>query len=103
MCSHMEKKGGKILDIFICPHRPEDNCLCRKPLPGLIESARRKYSFDPEQTWFIGDSKRDIEAAQAAGCIPGLVLTGRGKEYVSTFEATINIFHDLNDFSKQLS
>lgn len=69
--------GGKILDVLYCPHRPEDGCDCRKPRPGLFVEAARRYGFDPAGTWFVGDSRRDVEAAAAAGCRSALVLTGQ--------------------------
>ena len=38
--------GGLIKDIFYCPHTPEDECSCRKPKPGLIDQAQKKYNID---------------------------------------------------------
>ncbi len=68
--------GGEILDFFYCPHLAEDECACRKPNPGLIVQAQRKYEFDPAETYVVGDSYTDLEAALRAGCPPILVLTG---------------------------
>ena len=59
--------GGKPLEVFFCPHLDGDNCLCRKPKPGLLVQAMAQFSAAPSHTLFVGDSKRDIEAAQAAG------------------------------------
>lgn len=66
-------------DIFICPHHPDSGypgeiaaykvpCSCRKPKPGLLLQAAEKYHIDLVQSWMIGDSERDIQAGQAAGC-----------------------------------
>jgi D-glycero-D-manno-heptose 1,7-bisphosphate phosphatase len=60
--------GGRIFDIFYCPHRPDEECFCRKPKPGLILQAQAKYGLDLRQTIMIGDSGRDIRCARAAGC-----------------------------------
>ncbi|MBF0413356.1 MAG: D-glycero-beta-D-manno-heptose 1,7-bisphosphate 7-phosphatase [Desulfamplus sp.] len=73
--------GGAIKDIFFCPHTPEDGCSCRKPLPGLLFQAIQKYGIDPVCSCMIGDSIKDIECAQNAGCgYSVLVRTGNGKK-----------------------
>ena len=64
----VRSNGGEIKDIFYCPHMPEDGCDCRKPEPGLILDARRKYSIDLADAVMIGDSHRDIECGINAGC-----------------------------------
>jgi D-glycero-D-manno-heptose 1,7-bisphosphate phosphatase len=69
--------GGQILDIFYCPHRPDENCRCRKPRTGLIEAARARYAVDMTSAVMVGDSARDIRCGQAAGCrATALVRTG---------------------------
>ena len=72
--------GGRLDDVYICPHRPEELCNCRKPRPGLLYQAAQKHQLDLEASFFIGDALSDIEAALAAGCQPILVLTGRGSQ-----------------------
>ena len=73
--------GGKITDIFFCPHMPNDGCECRKPAPGLIFQAQRKYNIDLSKTVMIGDSAKDIECALNAGCGKAvLVKTGKDNE-----------------------
>jgi D-glycero-D-manno-heptose 1,7-bisphosphate phosphatase len=77
----IESKGGKIDDIFICPHLPSDECACRKPLPGLIYQAQSKYDIDLAASVMIGDSGRDIQCGFNAGCGQTiLVRTGNGKD-----------------------
>ncbi|MCK5417302.1 MAG: D-glycero-beta-D-manno-heptose 1,7-bisphosphate 7-phosphatase [Desulfobacterales bacterium] len=77
----IESKGGKINDIFICPHLPSDGCDCRKPSPGLIYQAQRKYDIDLAASVMIGDSVRDIQCALNAGCGHSiLVRTGNGND-----------------------
>ena len=66
MLTQFQQKQIKILDIYHCPHGPKSNCLCRKPMPGLIFEAKRKYNIDMDKSWMIGDSERDIEAANNA-------------------------------------
>jgi D-glycero-D-manno-heptose 1,7-bisphosphate phosphatase len=73
--------GGRILDVFFCPHAPEDGCDCRKPMPGLIFQAQARYDIDLSRSVFVGDSVKDIEAARNAGCGRAvLVATGNGKQ-----------------------
>ncbi|PID73953.1 MAG: D-glycero-beta-D-manno-heptose-1,7-bisphosphate 7-phosphatase [Desulfobacterales bacterium] len=71
--------GGRILDIFYCPHTPEQGCGCRKPAPGLLFQAARRHGLDLSRCLMIGDSARDIESARRAGCGQEiLVKTGNG-------------------------
>ena len=73
--------GGKIRDIFFCPHTPEERCACRKPKPGLIHRARHKYQIDLAHSTMVGDSAKDIECAKRAGCKYAiLVKTGNAME-----------------------
>ena len=76
----IEQAGGLITHVAYCPHGPEDACLCRKPLPGMVHEslAALGLSDSPEQALFIGDSIRDVEAAAAAGVPAMLVQSGYG-------------------------
>jgi D-glycero-D-manno-heptose 1,7-bisphosphate phosphatase len=60
--------GGNIIQVYYCTHAPEEACSCRKPQPGLIHRAQLDYGFRPQETFFIGDSPADMEAAASAGC-----------------------------------
>lgn len=81
MCGIIESRGGRITDIFYCPHRPEDNCDCRKPEPGLIFQAQEKYDIELATAVMVGDSVRDIACARNAGC-GGAVLVESGYEKI---------------------
>ena len=75
----VDRNGGHITDIFFCPHRPEEECECRKPKPGLIRQAQNMYPMNRLNTWMVGDSVKDIECARNAGCGHAiLVRTGNG-------------------------
>lgn len=69
--------GGRLDAIFFCPHVPSDECDCRKPLPGLMQQIGERYAIDLKNVPAVGDSLRDMQAAQAAGCEAHLVLTGK--------------------------
>jgi D-glycero-D-manno-heptose 1,7-bisphosphate phosphatase len=70
--------SGAVDSFFVCPHGPEDGCLCRKPLPGLFHDIARRYDVDLTEVPTVGDSLRDIQAGASAGCRPWLVQTGNG-------------------------
>jgi D-glycero-D-manno-heptose 1,7-bisphosphate phosphatase len=70
--------GGHIDKLFVCPHVPDDACDCRKPQPGLLLRALRYFEVAASDACFVGDSLRDLQAAQAAECQGTLVLTGNG-------------------------
>lgn len=73
----VEAAGGRIDAFFVCPHRPDEGCECRKPKPGLLRQAAATYTLDLCRCIFIGDAITDFQAAQAAGCLSILVETGR--------------------------
>ena len=77
MLREIEKSGGAIEEAFYCVHRDEDNCGCRKPMPGLLEKGAKKYKIDPKSTYFIGDGQVDVIAGKKAGCKSILVLSGK--------------------------
>ena len=73
----MQAQGARLDAVFFCPHTPEDRCECRKPLPGMMLEIGRRYGIDLHQVPVAADTLRDLQAAQAAGCEPHLVRTGR--------------------------
>ncbi len=56
-------------EFFVCYHQDADACACRKPKPGLLLEAARKYEIDLGQSFMIGDRWRDVDAGAAAGCL----------------------------------
>ena len=79
MRSAIRKAKGEINEVYYCIHRKEQNCPCRKPKAGLIERAKAKYSINLKQTFFIGDTIRDIETGKRAGLKTILVFSGKEK------------------------
>ena len=75
------KNGGRICDVYYCPHRPEDGCECRKPNPGLLRRAQREHGFVFSQTFLVGDSERDLMAAYEVGCPAVLVRGGTSGDF----------------------
>lgn len=79
--------GGRITDIFFCPHRPDEHCGCRKPKPGMIFAARDRHGLDLSSAVMVGDSVKDIMAGKAAGCGQTvLVKTGNGTTAIQSLE-----------------
>lgn len=75
----IENNGGQIENVYMCPHKPEDLCNCRKPKPGLFFQAAEELSLELSQSWMVGDAWSDLLAGQAAG-LRGVIMvkTGRG-------------------------
>ena len=77
----IREHGGQIDGAYMCPHKPEDGCSCRKPLPGLLLQAAKDLSLDLQRSWMIGDAWSDVQAGEAAGMRGTILLkTGRGTE-----------------------
>ncbi len=99
MTEAIRRSGGRIDTVYYCPHRPDEDCPCRKPRPGLILSAARELDIDLTASWLIGDDLRDLEAAKAAGVRPVLVRTGHGRDLTETRLARVSypfgLFDDL--------
>ncbi len=76
----IEQAGGFISHVSYCPHGPDDNCICRKPKPGMVLETLNALGLSehPDQALFIGDSIRDVEAAHTAGVTALLVQSGYG-------------------------
>ncbi|RIK39974.1 MAG: D-glycero-beta-D-manno-heptose-1,7-bisphosphate 7-phosphatase [Chloroflexi bacterium] len=94
----IQRAGGRIDGFFVCPHRPDEGCGCRKPKPGLLFQAAAAFGFALADTIFIGDALTDYQAAMAAGCRPLLVRSGRQGAQLSTLlgnDVAVTIVHDL--------
>ena len=78
LISTLKKHNIKIEKTYYCPHKPEDNCECRKPKTKFLKYAKREFKIDLKKSFVIGDRKSDVEMGNAAGCKTILVLTGHG-------------------------
>jgi len=80
----LRSAGARVDAWYYCPHHTAGNlpynqdCLCRKPLPGMLLKAASDHAIDLTRSWMVGDKTADIQAGLAAGCKPVLVLTGYG-------------------------
>lgn len=83
----LQPTGVKILKTYFCPHKPEDNCDCRKPKPKMLLDAAKEFKIDDMAgSYMIGDKDSDIEAGIAAGTKTILVKTAN--DPASTDKAT---------------
>ena len=89
--------GGRIDAVFFCPHTAESDCECRKPKAGMLAEIGRRFGVDLTGVPCIGDSLRDLQAAEAVGGQPILVLTGKGEKTLreGRFAKHTVIFPDL--------
>ena len=71
----LEQHGARIDATYMCPHKPEDGCLCRKPGTLLFERASEDLGIDLSSALFIGDRLRDIEPAKKFGARGVLIPT----------------------------
>ena len=74
----LKKNNINIEKTYVCPHKPEDSCECRKPKTKLIKDAEKKFGIDLKKSFAVGDKKSDIEMGKNAGCRTILVLSGNG-------------------------
>lgn len=79
MATLLGRDGAYVDAIYICPHHPDKgfegerpeykiDCDCRKPNPGLLLQAAKDFNINLSKSIMIGDSDRDVEAGEAAGC-----------------------------------
>jgi len=72
------RQGGRIDALFFCPHTAAEGCGCRKPRTGMLEEIAARFHIELKGVPLVGDSLKDLQAADAVGAQPILVLTGKG-------------------------
>ncbi len=97
MTAAIEEAGGRLAGIFFCPHAPQDGCDCRKPLPGLLRQIEAAFGCSLAGQPVVGDSVRDLRAAQAVGARAILVRTGNGRQTEAQLVdvAGVEVYDDL--------
>lgn len=81
MAELLQPFGVRFAAMLFCPHKPEEDCACRKPGTGMWLALREKYGLDPTRCLMVGDKQEDMRfgaAAELGG--RALVLTGKGGE-----------------------
>jgi len=76
----LAEDGAWLDGIFICPHHPDEGCICRKPAPGLVHRALQELGVFPGNAIVIGDKATDVELARNVGALAVFVRSGSAPE-----------------------
>ncbi|MEJ2060229.1 MAG: D-glycero-beta-D-manno-heptose 1,7-bisphosphate 7-phosphatase [Gammaproteobacteria bacterium] len=100
----LDQLGGRVEGVFFCPHGPEDDCDCRKPEPGLMNQIEQRLRTDLTDVPAVGDSLRDLQAAEAVGARPILVRTGKGERTLASGQVPDGtpVYDDLATYVQEL-
>jgi D-glycero-D-manno-heptose 1,7-bisphosphate phosphatase len=103
MIQLVNNKGGDIEAIYYCPHGADSDCECRKPKPGMLETFAKDFDVTLSTITVIGDSLRDLQAAEAVGAEPILVKTGKGQiTLLNNPDLNFLVFENLYDAAKHI-
>ncbi len=87
LIARLAGRGAALDGIYVCPHRPEEACACRKPGIELALRAARELGVDPSRSAMIGDKAVDVELGRRLGGRSVLVLTGEGTATAAALSA----------------
>lgn len=93
----LKARGIIIYDLFCCPHKTEDNCVCKKPSPYFINKAARMYNLNLAESFIIGDHPSDVECGINAGVTPIYLLSGHGIKHRVEVRQGIKICTNILD------
>jgi D-glycero-D-manno-heptose 1,7-bisphosphate phosphatase len=100
----VSEHGGQISAIYYCPHGADSACDCRKPKAGLLKAFAADFDADLSTIAVIGDSLRDLQAAELVGAMPILVKTGKGQQtLLNNPHLTFLVFENLYDAAKYIT
>lgn len=103
MLAAVRAAGGDLAGIYYCPHRPDADCDCRKPRPGLFRKLEQDLGLGVQGAPYIGDKLSDVDAAEAVGARPVLVRTGLGgTAELAAAARGVAVFDDLAAAAKSL-
>ncbi|MBI4423594.1 MAG: HAD-IIIA family hydrolase [Elusimicrobia bacterium] len=93
----LRARRARLDAIYFCPHRPDDACRCRKPLPTLARRAVRELRLTLKGAAMIGDKKADVDLAAALGIPSVLVRTGHARRQKRSFGRGVRPTHEARD------
>jgi D-glycero-D-manno-heptose 1,7-bisphosphate phosphatase len=98
MIDGVRASGGRIDAVYYCPHSPDAKCACRKPSPELFFEAARDFDIDLPSSWAVGDSYRDVQAANCAG-VSAILLSRVLPDPTATPDSTLRFLRaaDLSE------
>ncbi len=88
----LSKKGAKIDAIYYCRHHPNDNCNCRKPRTGMLETAARDFGLDLNRCFIVGDRELDIQTGGKVGCMSILVPSPETEPNIKVGYVAANLY-----------
>ena len=83
------REKTKVDDVYLCAHRQDEGCECRKPKPGMLLDASERYGLDLSKSFMVGDRASDIEAGKNAGCRTIFINRHYAEPRPSNPEATV--------------
>lgn len=96
-------EGVELDGIFVCPHRPDEHCACRKPRTGLALRAAAELGFEPARAFVVGDMASDIALGRTLGATTLLVRTGHGAATLERGEAgPDHVVADLREAAQRI-
>ncbi len=87
MTAEIESAGGHLDAIYYCPHRPDENCQCRKPKTLMGERAVKDFGIDVASSYMIGDSDADMGFGKGLGC--RTLRVGDGVSFKNAVDAVL--------------
>lgn len=103
MSADIRKAGGRVDAIYVCPHRPDEDCACRKPGQALFQRAAGEWAVDLKSSYLVGDSPADLHTGWSLQMFVILVRTGLGKVTESTLgqaRGNLKVVSDLLDAAR---
>ena len=102
MLTGVRDAGGCIDAVEYCTHMPDSGCPCRKPNPGMLISLAKRFNCSLDHVPFVGDRVSDIQAAEAAGAIPIMVLSSMTNKEALTAYPYVPVYDSLADYVDEL-
>ncbi|VFP86751.1 D-glycero-beta-D-manno-heptose-1,7-bisphosphate 7-phosphatase [Candidatus Erwinia haradaeae] len=104
----LAKNNVRLDGIYFCPHNPPNLvrvsyqlCNCRKPKPGMLLAAQKKFNINMSASYMIGDTIADMQAAKSAG-VGKKILVRSGKklpkEYNHNADWVLDSLKDLPQY-----
>lgn len=102
LSSILGEEGAVVDSVYVCPHRPDEGCDCRKPQPGLAVRAAKEHGFELSESFVVGDHAADMGMANAVGATAILVRTGHGDQELANGagELADHVVADLREASE---
>ncbi|NLH39277.1 MAG: HAD-IIIA family hydrolase [Elusimicrobia bacterium] len=99
----LKENAININAIYFCPHRPDENCSCRKPIPGLVYEAMKDYNIVLKESFMVGDKKTDMDMAKELGIKKIMVKTGQYRNEILKYgdigyDFIVNNLKSLNKY-----